>query len=244
MSDYSTEDLLSDEPIEDAPQEEAAPEVEESTGDNEDTPPVSDESDVKEPVAEEKPEPQEELTEKEKGFYYAHKAEKEKRQELQKQLDELTQPKESAPDVFDDQSGFTDHIERRIEESALKTKIDISRDILIDTHDDYEDKESAFLKLAEDDPSLIQRMQAHSSPARFVYETAKKHEKLSQFDNLDAEVAKRVEAKEAAIRAEYEAKYKARESLEESIPPSGAKASLGSDQTIPKADTTSELFDT
>lgn len=77
-------------------------------------------------------------------------------------------------------------------------------------HDDYDDMESKFLDLAKDTPDLIQKMNASKLPAKFVYDTAKKAEKLADLENVDEWEAKKEAEIEARIRAEIEAKAKAK----------------------------------
>jgi hypothetical protein len=109
--------------------------------------------------------------------------ERRKRQEIERERDELKQqlealktPKqeEKGPDLFADPEGWTKAQEQKTQKQILQTKIEISREMYLDSKPDFEEKEAAFVKMAQANPSLVQQMYASANPAKFAYETAKK----------------------------------------------------------------------
>lgn len=208
-------------------EEEAKPEetTEEPTGDDDDSTPESN---------------TDEDTEKQ-GQLSALKAERAKRQDLERQLNELKsqfekpQEPETAPDAIDDPEGFHKHIAQQIEQESLKNRITMSQELMRSQHADYDEKEAKFLELAQSDQSLIVQMKSHAMPAKFVMDTVNKHERFSKFDSFDDALKAEVEKTksdiekqvEERLRAEYEAKLKKAQGL----PPSGAGGSQESDNT-------------
>lgn len=120
--------------------------------------------------AEEKPVPLKALTE-----------ERRKRQEAEKRAEELEAklnkeiPEEKIPDPVEDPEGYKNHMEDRRHLDALKVKVSLSRDIMLDAKPDYADKEEIFVALARKNPFLVQQMNASANPAKFAYQTAVEH---------------------------------------------------------------------
>lgn len=102
-------------------------------------------------------------------------------------------------------------------------------------HEDYDEKEVAFMDLAKSDPSLLAQAKTHPFPAEFVYQTVQKHERFSKFDSFDdavkSELDKSRATMEKELRASIEKEYQAKLNRAQSIPPSGAGGSLGADNT-------------
>jgi hypothetical protein len=68
------------------------------------------------------------------------------------------------------------------EQIELRTKITVSRDIMLDTHPDYEKAEEIFLKMAT--PDLVKKMNASVNPAKFVYDTAKATPQFQEYQEF------------------------------------------------------------
>lgn len=71
--------------------------------------------------------------------------------------------------------------------------------------DDYGDMESKFMEMAKEDEGLRKQLWESANPAKFAYDTAVKHQKLAELDNLDD----LKEKMRAEVRAELEQEMKA-----------------------------------
>lgn len=126
--------------------------------------------------------------------------------ELEAKLNPDAAPQQPArPDVFEDQEGAFGYLQQQFDQRLVVDRINLSREMMIDKHDDYEEIESAFVDLAKADASLVAKMRAAPLPAKFVYEHVKKHQQMQEMQDVDGYRAK-VEAEvRAKILAEMEA---------------------------------------
>lgn len=160
--------------------------------------------------------------------------ERRKRQALEAELAAL---KESIPkrdvidarlDVLEDPDAFSEAISSKIEQVAIRTRIDLSREMMIDKHQDYEEKEQIFIEMAKDHPELQSEALKSSNPAKFVYEEAKKFQEFQQMRDGTYLEKMRAELKEQ-VRKELEGEM----SKTSKIRPSLAKeTSANSDQFV------------
>ena len=143
----------------------------------------------------------------------AYLDEKRKRQEreqeleqLRKELDEFKTQKqkqeEDEPDIFADPDGFKKSIKDSIRQESVRTRVGISREILMESKADYAEMEVKFIAMAKENPALSEKMLASSNPAKFAYETAKKQAAL---DDIGDPVSYREKLK-AEILAELHGK--------------------------------------
>ncbi len=79
---------------------------------------------------------------------------------------------ENVPDPIDDPEGYAKYVEGKNNLNALRVKVNLSRDIMLDAKDDYVEKEQVFVELAKASPYLVQQMNASPNPAKFAYQTA------------------------------------------------------------------------
>lgn len=212
-----------------------------------------------EPTQEEKPEDQEVKQEKEEApepqeESWTKKAaldERRKRQEMERERDELkaklekleTSPKQDeSVDLFDDPQGFEKNLESRMDQKIVNMKAEMSRSMMIDNHEDYEEAELKFFDLAKENPLLRQQAMQHPHPAKFVYEQVKRHDEFQQFkdgtyqDRLRAEIRKELETEMKASQQEKASKV------------ANITPSLANESSIDKQDSTSisrveQLFD-
>lgn len=206
MSDLA--DVFSDEPTE------AAVEVEESEKVDNEAEPTSEEqsTEEKQPKAEEPEES--DFSTREKAYLAQAKDERQKRQEreariqeLEAKLAEFEKPKdESAPDVFEDQEGYTNHLRTEFQQQLSKAKLDIAREIMMDTHSDYAEVEQYVLEQLPKNPALKAELQQSTNVAKAVYEYGKKMQKFQEMkefnpDEFEAKVRAKVEAE---MKAKYE----------------------------------------
>ena len=142
--------------------------------------------------------------------------EREKRQAFEKQVEELkgkintSEEQKPLPDVFENQDDFVSELQARLKAETQAVRIEVSQDFMRTMHDDYDQMEAKFMELAKDNPELVSKMSAAATPAKFVYETAKKAEKLAELNNVDEWEAKKTAELTAKIKAELEAEAKAK----------------------------------
>lgn len=207
MAEQTFEDILTgneptaDDEVGTAPTEDVVVEETEGKTEVEDTPKV--ESEPKEEVEEAK----------EPWTKAAYMSEKRKRQELERKL--AQQERKPLPDAIDDPDGFASSLREEMAMTAFGIKTELSQELMRELHDDYDEKEAAFMELAQDNPSLIQELQAASNPARFAYETATKHAELQQLKDVDGYKAKLRSELEAELRAEILGEKQAKEAKTE-----------------------------
>ena len=92
--------------------------------------------------------------------------------------------KAALKNVADERDALKDELKRlkgdNVEEPdvagrILGERINMSREIMLETKEDYEDMENVFIELAKDDETLVTKMNAAQNPAKFAYKTAKEH---------------------------------------------------------------------
>lgn len=241
MSELET--FLNDEPVE-TPETPPEPIAEE-------TPPAEPPTD--ETPAETPPEPEEgspaEPKEEGKIPIAALLDEREKRQERDRRIAELEAklseanktPPPKAPDVLEDQEGFTKHFEDRLAQARREDRIEISQDLMRTMHEDYDEMEIKFAELAQKNPALVTQLNQSQLPAKFAYDTAKaaiEAEKLSDpayLSQKEAEMEARIRKKIEAENAENAAKAEAEAKLEATLTPSLANQRGGATAgTVPE----------
>lgn len=183
-SDESLDAVLNDEapeaPVETAPavEAEATPEADSPKGEDQ--------------VADSPPETAPKATEEQEWSRSVALDERRKRQKIEAELEtaqallaEKETPEVPRPDIFEDQKGALDHVEKSFEERLIDKTVRTSRKQMIRHVKDYGDMEAVFVKLAESDPRLIQEMRADDDPAGFAYDMAVKHVKLEALQTQD-----------------------------------------------------------
>jgi hypothetical protein len=161
--------------------------------------------------------------------------ERSKRQALQRQVDEAAAQKsnEPAPDVFEDQKGYTDHITQQMNNALFNERANMSEFYARRDHPDLDEKIEKYQQLKLDNPALGTQVQNATSPYHEVVDIVDKHEKMQRMENIDEFEAKTRTEIEAKVRAEVEAELKgkseAKDNLKSSIPTSlVGEASKGS----------------
>ncbi len=112
--------------------------------------------------------------------------ERRKRQELEAKIAKLEEKKQEAeavkrPDILEDQEGAFRHTESQFANALLQERINLSRELMIEKHDDYEAHEAVFVEMAQKNPQLVQEMNRSSNPAKFAYNKAKEHNEYSDY---------------------------------------------------------------
>lgn len=170
------------------------------------------EPDKSEPTADE------EETERESWTIAAVKDERQKRQEAVKRAEELerriqeleSKPEDKAerPDIFDDQEGYANSIEQKVNSRLAEARFQMSVDMMQSIHDDFEEVSQVFMEAAKEYPYLKVEAQKAANPAKYVYEQGKKYQQFQQLQDVSGIEAKIRAELEAKIRAELEAKQK------------------------------------
>lgn len=145
--------------------------------------------------------------------------ERSKRQELQRQLDAL-QPREpaTAPDVFEDQQGFTSHIQQEIDQRVARAETAFNVKLARIQHDDYDEMAEVFQTLAADNPLLAEQAMRSGNAPDFAYTYAQNHRKAEKFSDpnfLNAEVEKLANQKLEELR-----KAELTQEIDDASPPS------------------------
>jgi len=155
-------------------------------------------------------------------------AEREKRQELERKVADLAaqKAKEPAPDIFEDQQGFTEHLQKQIDtdrfnDRANQSEFYAKREF---GEEELSAKVEAFKELKMTNPELEAQVLNAVSPYHEIVDIVSKHEKMEKMQNIDEFEAKtraEIEAKvRAEIKAELEGKINADKDLRDSIPTS------------------------
>jgi hypothetical protein len=174
--------------------------------------------------------------------------ERRKRQEAQKELDGLKaqleeKAKVDTPDVFEDQEAFTNHLRSEFDQKLINQRVELSRDILKDQHEDYEAMEQAFIELAGNTPGLREQVLQQSNPAKFVYEQGKKHTQFKEMQDVDSYKNKMRAEIKAELEAEMSSKSAEKSKVAASITPSLANA-RSSDSSIGEVNSFDSLYNT
>lgn len=181
-------------------------------------------------------------------------AERRKRQALEEENRRLKSgeaPKPAArPDVLEDQDGAFNHVEAKLSQALLNERINLSREFMIDKHDDYELMETEFADMCKDNPQLVVEMQRSSNPAKFAYQTAKNATEIKKLS--DPQTREEIKAQ---MKAEILAELNAQNGEEEEQDPKEVRrttalktpklvkaTSAQSGMAVPKAKTLNELF--
>ena len=169
-------------------------------------------------------------------------AERQKRQAIEReleqvkaQLQQLTNPPQPAPSIWDDEQGFATHLKGEVTQTAVQqasfnSLLNTSEMLCRDKYDDFEDAKAKFMELAEENPVLAQQALGDPHPWRKAYQIVKNHEKMESLGATDTQA---LEAKlREQIRAELEAEYKARPQVEIPNSLAGAQGVGGSSATF------------
>jgi hypothetical protein len=128
--------------------------------------------------------------------YKALKAEREKRQELERRLAALEQPPQAPPpSIWDDEQGFTSHLESNVTQKAVgaatfHARLDMSEMLTRQQHTDFEEVKAEFLTLAAENPVLAQQAIADPHPWQKAYTIAKNARTMRELGATDIETLK------------------------------------------------------
>jgi hypothetical protein len=119
--------------------------------------------------------------------------------ELRAQLAERDAP---APDPINDPAGAFEHLQQSFNQQLTQLNIKQSRMLVMGQKEDFTEREQQFMKLASENPTLVDEMLQADNPALYAYDTAVKHEELAALKDVDGYKAKLRAEVEAEVRAE------------------------------------------
>lgn len=150
--------------------------------------------------------------EKSKGLEAGISAERKKRQEwesrygdlesryntLEQQIAELKRPKEPdqpPPSIWDDENAWQQDFGGRVvstavQQASLNAKLDMSEMMARQAHEDFEDMKTAFMKMAESNPTIVQQALNDPHPWNRAYQIAKNAATMEELGATDIESLK------------------------------------------------------
>lgn len=151
------------------------------------------------------------------------------RDELRAQLQQLQNPPQPAPDMFENPEGWQNHFGGQIrqqasQEASFNSLLNTSEMLCRDKYDDFDEAKTKFMELAEANPVLAQQALGDPHPWRKAYTLVKNREKMEALGATDA-VTLEARLREQ-IRAEIEAELKT-QPAQAAIPNSLATAQSG-----------------
>lgn len=208
--------------------EEAAETTEEATSEVAEEPEVAEEAETEteEPTGEKETEdstPEPKKQDQDDWKFAAYQDEKRKRQELEKQLEELkkTEQPENKPDLFEDPDGYQQYQQTQVDSKITNVKAQMS-EFMAAREFGKERVESAFNKFSEmvqENPALYQKAINAVSPYHEIVEIVEKAEKFEKMQNVEQYEAQLRAEIEQKVRAELEAEVQAK-SAKKSVTPS------------------------
>lgn len=142
-------------------------------------------------------------------------------QQLQRQFEQIQNPPQPPPSIFDDEVGWEQHfgqtvIQQAVNEASFNARLDMSEMMARQSHPDFEEKRTAFLEAMKTTPGLQQRALQDPHPWQFAYQYVANQERMQELSAVN------VTDLEAKIRAQVEAEYMAKTQgrAPSSIPPS------------------------
>ena len=136
---------------------------------------------------------------------------------LEAQIQALQNPPAAPPSVFEDETGFGNHvvqtaIQQATAQASLNAKLDMSEMMVRQANPDFDEVKAEFLRLAEENPTLRQQALSDPHPWNKAYQIAKTHRTMQEIGATDIETLK------AALRAEIEAERGAAPAAPRSFP--------------------------
>lgn len=163
------------------------------------------------------------LDPKAKAFYAKAQDERRKRQEAERERDELRSRLQTPPpDVLENPQGYTQHIEERIRLNDLNNRLNLTEELAREKYGDdaIAEAQELFMQETKADPTLAHKLVTERNPYGWLMKWAKGRKFATEMgDDPEAYLAK----KKAEWEAEYTAKQAARTS--QPAPPPSLAAS-------------------
>jgi hypothetical protein len=129
-----------------------------------------------------------------KEDYKAIREEREKRQALERELEQLktqlqsrpVEPPAPPPSVWEDEQGFQGHIvSTAVQQASLNARLDMSEMMTRQANADFDDMKAKFLEMASQNPSLQQQCLSDPHPWHKAYTIAKNAAKMEALGATD-----------------------------------------------------------
>ena len=125
-----------------------------------------------------------------------------KRQELQQQLDAINSQREAQPkpDFWENPDEVISQITKDFDSRLQAQSTNLSVEMMRSMHTDYDEKETLFVDMAHQNPTLIMQMNQSGNPAKFAYDHVNSQQRLAEMqdpnyrDKLRAELRAEIEA--------------------------------------------------
>jgi len=125
-----------------------------------------------------------------------------KRQELQQQLDAINSQREAQPkpDFWENPDEVISQITKDFDSRLQAQSTNLSVEMMRSLHTDYDEKETLFVDMAHQNPTLIMQMNQSGNPAKFAYDYVNSQQRLAEMqdpnyrDKLRAELRAEIEA--------------------------------------------------
>ncbi|WP_312321209.1 hypothetical protein [Stenotrophomonas sp.] len=174
--------------------------------------------------------------------YAAMKAERDKRQKLERELEEMrrAQPQQPAPSYFEDPEGYVQRIQNESTQRLYAALEATARE----QHEDYDQMFEVVMRHAPNNPVMVQEVMTSPNPAMAAYKMGKKLSEFEQMQDPDAYRAKLEAEFRAKWDAEQAAKLDKHNQAAAAIPPdlSQARNTRGEFATT-KSDVFTNLFE-
>jgi hypothetical protein len=131
--------------------------------------------------------------------------ERRKRQDLERQLEALKQPKVEV-DPWTDLPGALKSEREALKEELFLERCNLTAELARTKYKDYDAVQQAFVEAAQANPGLFQQLRRETNPAEFAYKQGLLHRELGSVNGdmgayrtkLEADIRKQVEAEWAA----------------------------------------------
>lgn len=169
----------------------------------------------------------------------AVKAERQRRQDAERERDELRKqieasqtPAEERVSLWDDDAKWQEQFGSEISNQAVSqatfnAKLDTSEMLARDKFDDFDARKEEFLALAKENPALTQQALQDPHPWRKAYQLAKSHATMTELGATD------VESLRAKIREELEAEMAQKPPVQIPSSLAGNQSSRGNNPDAP-----------
>lgn len=106
------------------------------------------------------------------------------------------------PSFNEDPEAFVQRVRAEMQEQVKLVRIESAQAAARARHSDYDEKESIFAQLAEQNPYLVAQLQQSADPAEFAYKAAKFHSEMEaaggSIDALKAKISAELQAEKQA----------------------------------------------
>lgn len=149
------------------------------------------------------------------AFKKAALDEREKRQKLERQLEEFqrkSQPEEKRKSFYEDPDEYINRLRQEVKNEMLGNRLDTFEALARSRHQDYQEKIDKFNDMVKNIPGLREQCFAQSDPAEFAYQQAKYRMEFEAVGGSVDSYRQKIEDEiRAKIKAEVEVEAKKKE---------------------------------